>query len=186
MALYRLEAIIKEQSTIKEYNAIKATKQWVNERQNSKNNIRKDGSYKRDYYAELFDSRTLKTFKIFSDVSAIERGIQSRYMDIDGVIDASPKISNNLKEPLILIKGTANITSKDGKLKIKVDNSFRVNKTYTVFLQVKNSLTAKAVVENQCDDEFTIALYDTTYFSDDAVPLDCSKNNILVDYVAFT
>jgi len=101
-ALYRLDVIIRGNSTITQDEAIKWTKNWVNDRQEADNNKNDDGSYKREYYADLFDSRTKKSFKIFSDVAVKNRAIENFYFcksgeRIKGVIDINGNVLKAIK-----------------------------------------------------------------------------------------
>ena len=107
-SLYRLDVMVRESSDISEPDAIKWTKDWVNDRQEADDNKYPDGSYKRDYYSDLFDSRTGKIWKVFSDVAADNRDIDDSYDDIEGVmyisiyieklIDLETRVDNNSKE----------------------------------------------------------------------------------------
>ncbi len=101
-SLYRLDVIVRGNSTITQDDAIRWTKNWVNQRQEAKNNKTKKG-YKKEFYADLFDSRTAKSWKIFSDVAVKNRNIQNYYIcenkeKINGVIDLNKRVEKLEKE----------------------------------------------------------------------------------------
>ena len=79
-SLYRLDVIIRGNSTITVDGAVEWTKKWVNEKQEDKKNKDEFGNYLKDYYADLFDSRTIKVWKIFSDVATKNRNIENKYI----------------------------------------------------------------------------------------------------------
>jgi len=169
-SLYRLDVIVRGNSTITQDDAVRWTKNWVNKRQEADDNKNDDGSYKKEFYADLFDSRSKKSFKIFSDVAVKNRAIENSYIckngeKIDGVIDLSV-----FKTQEVIIdseNGTKHITFPNHNAKI--------------FLQVEDSLKAIARVENQTDNGFDIVLYDGEYFEEDKVKLNCKNNPIKVN-----
>jgi len=172
-SLYRLDVIVRGNSTITQDDAIKWTKNWVNDRQKEKQNKNFNGSYRREYYADLFDSRTNKSWKVFSDVATKNRVIENEYICennevIKGVIFTSPFLVGIAKEVLI--------DSENGTKHI-----FYKNKNAKIFLQVEDSLKAVARVENQTDEGFDIVLYDGEYFEEDKVRLNCKDNPIKVN-----
>ena len=173
-SLYRLDVIIRGNSSITEEDAIKWTKDWVNNRQEKSDNKNSDGSYKREYYADLFDSRSKKLFKIFSDVATKNRNIANTYNNIKGVISVLSSNENNI----LFNKGEVIIDSVDGTKRIEI-----INNNAQIFLQVEDSLKAIARVENQDENGFDIVLYDGEYFDEDRVKLDCSDNPIKVNYL---
>ena len=175
-SLYRLDVIIRGNSDITEIDAIKWTKNWVNKRQEKSDNKNPDGSYKREYYADLFDSRSKKLFKIFSDVATKNRNISNTYNNIKGVISVLG--SSNENNSSYISKGEVIINTENGTKRIEVNNN-----NAQIFLQVEDSLKAIARVENQNENGFDIVLYDGEYFDEDRVKLDCSDNPIKVNYL---
>ena len=167
-SLYRLDVIIRGNSSITEEKAIEWTKNWVNNRQEDSKNKDEEGNYLKEFYADLFDSRTKKSFKIFSDVATKNREIRNSYNDIQGVITTSAFID----------KGEVIIDTKNGTKHININNN-----NSTIFLQVEDSLKAIARVENQNENGFDIVLYDGEYFDEDRVKLDCNNNPIKVNYL---
>lgn len=83
--LYRLDVIIRGNSDIKQDEAVEWTKNWVNRRQEDENNKSENGDYLREYYADLFDSRTTKSWKVFSDVATKNRDIKDTYTTKQGL-----------------------------------------------------------------------------------------------------
>jgi len=169
-ALYRLDVIVRGNSTITQDEAIKWTKDWVNKRQEKLDNKNPDGSYKREYYADLFDSRTKKSFKIFSDVATKNREISNSYLckdntEIKGVIELN-----------VFITQEVIIDSENGTKHITFPNH-----NAKIFLQVEDSLKAIARVENQDENGFDIVLYDGEYFDEDRVKLNCKNNPVKVN-----
>ncbi len=145
--------------------AVEWTKNWVNDRQ------AKDDS--KEYYADLYDSRTNRGWKVFSDVATENRAIANEYVKKDGsiikgVIFTTPFFVGTSKEIVVdTPDGTKHIDYK--------------NRNAKIFLQVEDSLRAIPRVENQTDDGFDVVLYDGTYFEEDRVRLDCSNNPIKVN-----
>ena len=84
MALKRLDVLVRKNSTVSQDYAVIFTKNFVNHRQSLvKSNI--------EYYADLFDSRTKKSWKIYSDKACDVYDIDNYYTtesgeDIRGVI----------------------------------------------------------------------------------------------------
>ena len=68
-SLYRLDVLIRGNSKVSQDYAVKWTKDWVNSRQEADDNIDEDGNYIKEYYADLYDSRTNRGWKVFSDVA---------------------------------------------------------------------------------------------------------------------
>ena len=160
-------------STITQDDAIRWTKNWVNSRQEASTNKNSDGSYKKEFYADLFDSRTAKGFKVFSDVATKNRAIKNEYIcknkeQIKGVIFTTPFLVGKSFEALI--------TGADGEL---VVNEYV--KDAKIFLQVEDSLRAEVRVEEQREDSFKIVAYDSTTFVDEKIRLDCSLNPLKVN-----
>jgi len=118
-ALYRLDTMVRKKSDIKEYDAVKWTKDWVNDRQESEKNKNPDGSYKKDYYSDLFDSRTGKLWKVFSDVAGDNRDIDDKYQDIDNVMYVSVYIDQLQELETRVTNNTNNIT----EIKVIVDGN---------------------------------------------------------------
>jgi len=85
-SLYRLDVIVKGNSTITQDGAVEFTKNWVNNRQEASNNIDENGNYIKEFYADLYDSRTNKAWKVFSDVAAKNKRISNNYVKNDGTI----------------------------------------------------------------------------------------------------
>jgi len=159
--LYRLDVIVRGNSTISQDDAIRWVKNWVNTRQEKNREV--------EYYADLYDSRTNKSWKIFSDIATINRDIQNYYIcengeKITGVIQTSP-----FTQEII-------IDTPDGSKWIEYKN-----KNAKIFLQVEDSLRAIARVEGQNENGFFVVLYDGEYFDEDKVRLDCSKNPVKVN-----
>jgi len=100
-SLYRLDVIIRGNSTITEEDAIKWTKNWVNSRQEDSKNKDEKGNYLKEFYADLFDSRSKKSFKVFSDVATKNRAISNSYnknnTEISGVIDVNGEVLKAIK-----------------------------------------------------------------------------------------
>ena len=101
-SLYRLDVIIRGNSSITEEDAIKWTKNWVNNRQEDDKNKDEKGNYLKEFYADLFDSRSKKSFKVFSDVATKSRKIKNSYKckdntEINGVIDVNGEVLKAIK-----------------------------------------------------------------------------------------
>jgi len=176
-SLYRLDVIVRGNSTITQDGAVKWTKDWVNRRQESDKNKDDNGNYVRQFYADLFDSRISKAWKIFSDVAADTRKIENTYItqdneEIKGVIFTSPFLIGKTEEVIV--------DTADGTKYISYQNN-----NAKIFLQVEDSLKAVPRVENQTNDGFQIVLYDGEYYDEDKVKLDCSENPIKVNLAIF-
>lgn len=164
-SLYRLDVVISSNSTVSQDYAVEWTKNWVNERQRV--------SIFKEFYADLYDSRTNMAWKVFSDVAMRKRGITNSYTTsdgkvIEGVIFTTPYMVGTSKEIVV--------DTPDGTKHIDYPND-----NAKIFLQVEESLRAIPRVENQTDDGFDVVLYDGTYFEEDRVRLDCSSNPIKVN-----
>jgi len=164
-SLYRLDVIISSNSTVSQDYAIEWTKNWVNKKQ--------DLSYFREFYADLYDSRTNRAWKVFSDVAMRNRGITNSYTTqdgkvINGVIFTTPYMVGTSKEIVV--------NTQDGTKHIDYPND-----NAKIFLQVEDSLRAIPRVENQTNEGFDVVLYDGTYFEEDRVRLDCSNSPIKVN-----
>ena len=85
-SLYRLDVLVRGNSTVSQDYAVKWTKNWVNDRQEADDNKDEDGNYIKEYYADLYDSRTNKGWKVFSDVATENRSIQNEYICEDGEV----------------------------------------------------------------------------------------------------
>ena len=99
-SLYRLDVIVRGNSEITQDEAVKWTKNWVNDRQEATNNKDENGNYIKEFYADLYDSRINKSWKVFSDVATKSRSIENEYecedgKIIKGVIDITPFIDKN-------------------------------------------------------------------------------------------
>ena len=70
--LYRLDVIVRGNSTITQDDAIRWTKNWVNRRQEKNKEV--------EYYADLYDSRSNRSWKVFSDVATQNRAIENSYV----------------------------------------------------------------------------------------------------------
>ena len=176
-SLYRLDVIVRGNSTITQDGAVKWVKDWVNRRQEDTKNKDEEGNYLREYYADLFDSRYNKSWKVFSDVATKSREIENYYItsdneEIKGVIFTSPFIVGKTEEIII--------TSENGVKHIEYANN-----NAKIFLQVEESLKAIARVENQDNKGFNIALYNAEYYEEDKVRLDCSNTPIKVNMAIF-
>jgi len=174
-SLYRLDVIVRGNSTITQDNAVKWVKNWVNERQEADNNKDSNGNYLREYYADLYDSRSNKSWKVFSDVATKNRVIKNEYIcenneTIQGVIFTSPF--------LVGISAEVVIDNENGIKHININNN-----NARIFLQVEDSLKAIARVENQDDEGFDIVIYNGEYFDEDKVRLNCKENPVKVNYV---
>ena len=97
-SLYRLDVMVRKSSNIAEPDAVKWTKDWVNDRQEDVKNKLPDGSYKREYYSDLFDARTGKLWKVFSDVAADNRDVDDKYVNGDTEIDGVLYISTYVED----------------------------------------------------------------------------------------
>ena len=85
-SLYRLDVIVRGNSSATQDYAVEWTKGWVNDRQEADKNKDENGEYISDFYADLFDSRTNKAWKVFSDEAANSRSIDNAYVKEDGSI----------------------------------------------------------------------------------------------------
>lgn len=85
-SLYRLDVLIRGNSKVSQDYAVKWTKDWVNSRQEADDNIDEDGNYIKEYYADLYDSRTNKGWKVFSDAATENRAIENKYFCEDGEV----------------------------------------------------------------------------------------------------
>jgi hypothetical protein len=85
-SLYRLDVLIRGNSKVTQDYAVKWTKEWVNSRQEADDNKDEDGNYIKEYYADLYDSRTNKGWKVFSDVATENRNIKNEYICEDGEV----------------------------------------------------------------------------------------------------
>ncbi len=174
-SLYRLDVIVRGNSTVTQDYAVKWTKNWVNKRQEEDENKDENGKYLKEYYADLYDSRTNKSWKVFSDVATENRAIENEYVCengeiIKGVIFTSPYLMGESKEVIV--------DSEDGILHIAADV-----KNATIFATVEDSLVAEVRIENQTDDGFDIVLYDSTAFVEDRIRLNCKEKPIRVNYL---
>jgi len=69
-ALYKKEVLIRENSTITVQGAIDWTKNWLNNTfQNSEENKDENGNYIDYFFADMFDSRDRKLYRIFSSAA---------------------------------------------------------------------------------------------------------------------
>ena len=82
--LYRLDVLVRGNSSISQDDAVKWVKNWVNDRQESDKNKDEDGNYIHEFYSDLYDSRTNKGWKVFSDVATQNRSIANSYECEDG------------------------------------------------------------------------------------------------------
>jgi len=85
-SLYRLDVLIRGNSDISQDDAIEWTHNWVNRRQESDDNKDDDGNYLKEYYSDLYDSRTNRGWKVFSDVATKNRTINNSYECDDGSV----------------------------------------------------------------------------------------------------
>ena len=85
-SLYRLDVLVRGNSTVSQDYAVKWAKNWVNSRQEADDNIDSNGEYIKEFYADLFDSRTNKAWKVFSDVATKNRSIENEYICDDGEV----------------------------------------------------------------------------------------------------
>ena len=85
-SLYRLDVIVRGNSDVTQDYAVKWTKDWVNKRQEADENKDENGEYIKEYYADLFDARSKKAWKVFSDVATQNREIEDSYTKEDGEV----------------------------------------------------------------------------------------------------
>lgn len=84
--LYRLDVLVRGNSTISQDGAVDFTKNWVNDRQEADSNKDENGNYIKEFYADLYDSRTNKAWKVFSDVATESKKINNSYTKEDGTV----------------------------------------------------------------------------------------------------
>jgi len=77
MALKRLDVLVRKNSTVTQDYAVSFTKHFVNNRQERE-------SAAVEYYADLFDSRTKKSWKVYSDKACDIYDINNYYTTADG------------------------------------------------------------------------------------------------------
>lgn len=182
-SLRKFEVMIRQNSNVTIDYVIDKYKRVMNKFQNKDTNKNSDGSFIFIWYADIFDSRTNKTWKVFCDYATKLFNIENSYTTKDGkVIKGVIYTSSFLDE---MFKGTTFdviINTKDGSKKIFTNSK----KKYNVFLQVENSLVAEARVENETQESFEIVLYDNRAFTEENQRLDCSKEpmkvNVLIAY----
>ena len=97
-SLYRLDVMVRKTSDIVEPDAVKWTKDWINDRQEDEKNKLPDGSYKREYYSDLFDARTGKLWKVFSNIAADNRDVNDKYVNGDTEINGVLYISTYIED----------------------------------------------------------------------------------------
>jgi len=107
MAFRKYDVFIRQNSDKNIDNLILKYKDLMNEYQNKPlpKNIH--------WYAELYDSRTLKSFRVYSDKATEDLDIKNYYTTQDskiikGVIDMTPFLNNHLPKPFtdeIVFKG---------------------------------------------------------------------------------
>ena len=175
-SLYRLDVIVRGNSDVTQDYAVKWTKDWVNKRQEADDNKDANGSYKKEYYADLYDSMTNKSWKVFSDAAAKSREVKNEYVCEDktvitGVIFTSPFLVGE--------SGEVTVDSEDGILHIQKP----FIKNAKIFANVEDSLKAEVRIEKQTDDGFDIVLYDSTAFVEDRIRLNCKENPVRVNYL---
>ena len=165
--LYRLDVIVRGNSTITQDDAIRWTKNWVNKRQEKNKEV--------EYYADLYDSRSNRSWKVFSDTAIKNRAIENSYVCengeiIKGVIFTSPFLIGESNEVIV--------DSEDGIKHIEADV-----KDAKIFANVEDSLVAEVRIENQTDTGFDIALYDSTAFVEEKQRLNCKDKPVRVNYL---
>ena len=109
--LKRLDLLVRGNSTISQDGAVEFAKNWSNRRQESDTNKDENGDYILEFYVDLYDSRTNKGWKVFSDVATQNRAIENTYTKengevIEGVIFTLPFNDdvNNLQNQISLLK----------------------------------------------------------------------------------
>ena len=107
-SLYRLDVLIRGNSKVTQDFAVKWTKHWVNSRQEADDNIDSNGEYIKEFYADLFDSRTNKAWKVFSDVATENRSIENSYTCEDGEVIKGVIYLSQVVDEIEKIKQTNN------------------------------------------------------------------------------
>ena len=122
-SLYRLDVMVRKKSDTSEPDAVKWTKNWVNDRQNDEKNKNPDGSYKREYYADLFDSRTGKIWKVFSDVAGENRDIDDKYTNGDTDVENVMYITVYIDKIEVLKANVNNLNTKASEIEVMVNEN---------------------------------------------------------------
>ena len=119
-SLKRLDLLVRGNSTISQDGALEFAKNWSNRRQESDTNKDENGDYILEFYVDLYDSRTNKGWKVFSDVATQNRAIENTYTKengevIEGVIFTLPFNDdvNNLQNQISLLKAELAILKAD-------------------------------------------------------------------------
>ena len=163
--MYELKIIISEKTDIE--SQLKEIKNTINKENDLKANI---------YFSSLN-----KHYELYPDIYSEDNKLQSLKVGettFKGLYDLSLYEEFTLKgytEEVIL-------NSKDGTIKIPVKDTF-LGKNYTVFINVKDSLVAEIRVENKQADSFEIVAYNSEGFVEFDQKMDCSQNNITIEYV---
>ncbi len=92
MALKKLEYFIKPTSTILIADAITTVVTALNSAQEATTNKPTSTTYKDDYFAGLFDTRTKISYLVFSDIAKTKNGMSASYVDVTpsgGSVDLS-------------------------------------------------------------------------------------------------
>jgi len=165
--LKKLDVIIRGNSKISQDDAIKWTKNWLNERQKSENN-------KTDFFADLYDSRDNSLWKVFSDVATKNRDIQNYYITKDneriyGVITSfSPQMIKELSN---------NYEIKTFQL---AENPYEYKGNYKVILaETDNEMAEIRILDNK------IYIYDAGAFAETKQLLDIKKYPTKIKLIIF-
>ena len=158
----RIDLFIRPTSTITKNEAIEYAYNKANKRDASVKN--KLTNYA--HYYDITDSRSGEKYMVFGDKAQSILKL-SKSFDILNKTD----ILKGFTDDII-------IDNENGTIHIPLNT----DNEYNVFLQVKNSLQAIARVENETKEGFDIVLYDAQTYAEDEIKLDCSNNNITINY----
>jgi hypothetical protein len=172
LPLKRLDVLIRGNSNISEDDAIAWCKKWANERQNSDDNLDKDGNQKEAFYIDLFDSRNSNSFKVFSDVATNEREIKNTYTtstgeEIEGVITVFVK-KNLINEIVTMVKNTS---SRIVNIENIQENPYIYDGEYKFIVAETDNEIAELRVDGN-----KIYIYDASAFAEEKQLLDLQKH----------
>ena len=115
--LRKFEVMVRQNSKATMDYLIVKYKRIMNDFQNKETNKKEDGSFLFIWYAEIFDSRTTKIYRVFCDYATKLYDIGNAYTTeggrvINGVIYMTPYIDNilHIKDKLNYIESTQEVT----------------------------------------------------------------------------
>jgi len=167
--LKRLDVLIRQNSTISVDDAIIWTKKWLDRRQEDPKN-KENGKYKNDFFADLFDSRTNFSWKIFSSVATENRDIKNSWITLDG--REVPGVIEVLSDKTIksLLKMKEDVPQYKIEEFFVKENPFIYNGNYKMILAETDNERAEVRVNGN-----EITIYDASGFVEYKKLLDVKK-----------